>query len=592
MKAQRAAAWVTASAIAAACGGTVGNGDAGPPSGEGIASVPRNRTLIVDCADTQSCTGQIQDYDSFNPYLPAFTSRTGSNFLYEPLYYYNAFRESDNLIPWIAVGHEYNDDFTEVTVRIRDGVEWSDGTPWTAADLVFTIDMLRTNAPMLSYSTDMATWVAEAEVVDAHTARISLRAPNPRFMFTYFTYNFGIGIPIVPRHIWEGRDPETFRNLDQAKGWPVVTGPYQLAFSVPEQRVWDLRADWWAAKVGFSALPKVERLIYLPYMDETKRVQNLIANEMDSSLDLRPPNIQVTLAQNEQVTTWTGRDPPFGYLDFWPVSLGFNNLEEPFSDPEIRWAINHAINRPQLVAVGWQGSGNYSLLPFPDFPPMRRFTDSLDKLLEKYPVGVHDPALTARIMARKGWRREGEGEGYWTKAGERLKIVFDITDIFQDLAPVLAAQLKRAGFDAAFRMTSDTYTRVTQGKALAYLNGHGASVRDPHYTLSLYHSRHVRPTGTAAEYYWRWSNAEFDQIVDRMGQVATDDPQLQELFDRAMEIWLRELPSIPLVQWYHRIPHNETYWENWPTAENPYINSAYWHRTWLLVLLNLKPVQS
>jgi peptide/nickel transport system substrate-binding protein len=69
----------------------------------------------------------------------------------------------------------------------------------------------------------------------------------------------------------------------------------------------------------------------------------------------------------------------------------------------------------------------------------------------------------------------------------------------------------------------------------------------------------VRPTGTAAEYYWRWSNPEFDRIVDRMGQLATEDPALQELFREAMEIWLRELPSIPLVQWYHRIPHNETY---------------------------------
>ncbi|MCK5732576.1 MAG: hypothetical protein KAI38_00195 [Candidatus Latescibacteria bacterium] len=50
-----------------------------------------------------------------------------------------------------------------------------------------------------------------------------------------------------------------------------------------------------------------------------------------------------------------------------------------------------------------------------------------------------------------------------------------------------------------------------------------------------------------------------------------------------MDIWLRELPSFPILQWYHRIPHNETYWKNWPTAQNPYINSAYWHRTWLLV---------
>ncbi|MEE2627958.1 MAG: ABC transporter substrate-binding protein, partial [Candidatus Latescibacterota bacterium] len=85
---------------------------------------------------------------------------------------------------------------------------------------------------------------------------------------------------------------------------------------------------------------------------------------------------------------------------------------------------------------------------------------------------------------------------------------------------------------------------------------------------------------------------EYDAIVDKMGQTSPDDPELQNLFRQAMEIWLSELPSIPLVQWYHRIPQNETYWKNWPTANNAYINSAYWHNTWLLVLLGLEPAQS
>jgi len=61
------------------------------------------------------------------------------------------------MIPWIGTGHEYSDDFTVVTVHIRPGVEWSDGHPWTAEDLVFTINMLRENAPFLSFAVDMET---------------------------------------------------------------------------------------------------------------------------------------------------------------------------------------------------------------------------------------------------------------------------------------------------------------------------------------------------------------------------------------------------------------------------------------------------
>ena len=105
---------------------------------------------------------------------------------------------------------------------------------------------------------------------------------------------------------------------------------------------------------------------------------------------------------------------------------------------------------------------------------------------------------------------------------------------------MLVAQLERAGFDADFRMTSDAYTRMAQGTAHAFMTGHGGSVRDPYFTLRLYHSRFVQPTGTHAERFWRWSNPEYDAIVDKMGQTSPDDPELQNLFRQAMEIWLKE----------------------------------------------------
>jgi peptide/nickel transport system substrate-binding protein len=560
--------------------------DAGSPS---LRPVPRSRTLITDCVDQGTCSGQFQDFDSFNPYIPGKVSRTGYNFLYEPLYFYNAYREQDGLIPWIAESHEYNQDHTEVTIRLRPGVEWSDGVPWTARDLVFTIEMLRENAPELSFSVDMQTWVKEAVALDDLTARIRLSAPNPRFVFTYFTHNFDNGVPIVPRHIWEGQDPETFANFDLQKGWPVVSGPYSLVLSTPEQRIWDLREDWWAKKIGFGELPRVERLIYLPYMEETKQVQNLIANYLDLCADMLPPNIQTVLDQNPLVTTWSGRRPPFGYLDWWPLSLGFNAQEAPFSEAEFRWAINHAIDREQLVQVGWQGAGAPTLLPFPDFPPLRKFTAQVEDLLEKYPVGLHDAQRSAALLESSGWQRDAEG--IWTRRGERARVVIDISNAFQDIAPVLVEQLRRAGFEAHMRMTSDNYTRMTTGSARAYIFGNGGSVRDPYFTLRLYHSRFVQPTGTATPTFWRWKNEEFDALVDRMGQTAPDDPALAGLFREALEIWLKELPAIPLLQFYHRLPHNQKYWKNWPSEENPYINTAYWHRTWLLVLLNLEPVQ-
>lgn len=73
-----------------------------------------------------------------------------------------------------------------------------------------------------------------------------------------------------------------------------------------------------------------------------------------------------------------------------------------------------------------------------------------------------------------------------------------------------------------------------------------------------------------------------------MNKTAMDDPKMKELFKKGMEIWYEELPDVPLVQWFHRVPVNTAYWKNWPTSENPYMNSALWHLTMLQVILGLQ----
>jgi peptide/nickel transport system substrate-binding protein len=90
----------------------------------------------------------------------------------------------------------------------------------------------------------------------------------------------------------------------------------------------------------------------------------------------------------------------------------------------------------------------------------------------------------------------------------------------------------------------------------------------------------------------RWKNPAYDKIVDEVFVTDTSDKaKLTELFRKAMEIWIPELPDIPLVYNYHRIPMNTTYWTSWPTEQNPYINGASWHLTFAMVLWSLEPTQ-
>ena len=73
--------------------------------------------------------------------------------IYEALFYTNL--NTGELIPWQAESYTYNDDFTEITLKLRDGVTWCDGTKFTADDVKYTLEMLRDNRPTLSYSTDL-----------------------------------------------------------------------------------------------------------------------------------------------------------------------------------------------------------------------------------------------------------------------------------------------------------------------------------------------------------------------------------------------------------------------------------------------------
>jgi len=588
-------------AAAASLGATVIGGAVFPAvvaaaqeSGE-KKEVARNRTLI------HGITGnQLTDYNSFNPYLPGIATSSGYPIATEPLFYYNAYNteavsgpegveSAGGIIPWLGESFEYNADFTGITIKIRDGVTWSDGEPFTANDVVFTVNMLKENAPDLAYSIDMQTWVADVVAPDPLTVEFTLTSSQPRFMTQFFMFHFDKGVILQPEHIWKDQDPKTFTNLDTATGLPVTTSPWTIVLSTTQQRVFDRRDDWWAASTGFHELPAPERFIVLPGTDETKMVQMSINNEADLTIDLRPNNITAVQAQNPSVTTWTGTEPPYGYLDWWPIGLGFNCMEPPYDDPEIRWAINHTINREQIVQFGYQGAGEGTTLVFPRFPAIEAFTSTIQDQFDS--IDSFDLAKTDEIMTAKGYAKNGDG--FWEKDGTVFAINIYSLILFQDITPLLVENLRAGGFDATFEIIvgPEFSDSVYAGTVDAYLFGHGGGTRDPYPTMNLYHSRYTAPTGERATYPYRWVNEEYDAIVDEMSITGEEDPNLTELFKQAMTIWITDLPDVPLVQWFHRIPTNQTYWTNFPSAENPYINSAYWHRTAPLWVNTIKPTE-
>jgi len=90
----------------------------------------------------------------------------------------------------------------------------------------------------------------------------------------------------------------------------------------------------------------------------------------------------------------------------------------------------------------------------------------------------------------------------------------------------------------------------------------------------------------------KWSNEAYDKIVDDVTITPPSEKQkVTDLFLKAMEIWLPELPDIPLMQFYHRLPMNTTYWTGYPTQEDSYINPAFFHSTGAMPYFKLQPTQ-
>lgn len=552
-----------------------------------VAEVPRNRTLIL-VGNGGEQPNTFPDVENQNPYLQTIRTRSGWQLAYEPLAFYNMLVGEEKM--WLGESYEYNADFTEITIKVRPDGLWSDGTPFSSKDVAYTLNMLRDPAnSSLDWATVMNQWVKDAVVVDDVTLTVTLNAPNPRFFFNYLTQYSDIGIMILPAHIWEGQNASEFTNFDLAAGLPVVTGAYKLVQSTSEQKVWDLRPDWWAAAAGVATLPEVQRLIFLPPFEESRMAQLVIANEADITLNISPATMPSLFAQNPKIITHSGQEPPYGYTDWWPSGLGFNCSVAPWDNPTVRWAVSYAIDRQQLVDFGYRGAGEPTTVPFPYYAPLLEYIEGIADLIEQYPTNAYDLSKTEALMTEAGYAKDGDG--FWAKDGVRVTMNVTTFQVFAEIVPIVTEQLKQAGFDASFGMPTDFFDRLTTGSGEVYIWGHGGSVRDPYATLELYHQKFVKPTGEFTYPFYRWANPEFDAIIDEMGVTAPEDPKTKELFRSAMEIWLKELPDVPLLQFYHRIPMNTTYWTGWPSNEDPYINEAFWHRTFINVLTRLKAAQ-
>jgi peptide/nickel transport system substrate-binding protein len=609
--------------IVAQCGGT----PAAPPASEGGATAPaaeqpaatqapaeqpaatqapaveqpatsgeidRTKTVVFDIDG-----GKVTAPDLWNTFIPS-TSRRDQGFhqaIVEPLFILNY--ESGEIEPWLGESFTANETLDEWTLKLREGITWSDGEAMTADDVVFTINMLIEKAPDLNDSASMKKWVKSVEKVDDLTTKFTLTAPNPRFQLDYFSVKIWGGVNIVPEHIWKDQDPLTFKNYDPEKGWPVYTGPYKLeSFNdAGTEFVYVRDPNWWGAKTGFKPLPQPERLVWTWAGPEETRTKLMADGQLDSLMDVTLGAFEALKAQNPNVIAWK-QELPYTWLDPCSRTLEVNHAVEPWGNKNMRWALNYAIDRDQIVAVAYEGTTVASRHFFPAYPPLNRYVDLLDGkgLYETYPITLHDPDKAKQLIEAEGYVLGGDG--YYAKDGKQLTLDIQTHEAFiekQRIAQVIVEQLQAIGINATTRnIAAATWGENFQnGNYEAKMGWQTCgSINEPWASMDTFNISWYKPVGERADANgWRWQNEEYSRLVDQIGVLPLNDPQIDDLFVQAMTIWMDELPVIPITQAKKLIPFDTTYWTGWPDSENNYLHSTTWWQSTHKIIHELKPAQ-
>lgn len=270
--------------------------------------------------------------ESHNPFLgDSSASKYGyAKVIFEPLALVNPTGDLGTT-PWLAESVEWNDDYTELTVVPRSGVTWSDGTPFTGDDIVFTFDMY-----LNGKLSDTSGLKYEGATVEGDA--ITLKFADSK----YTAQSRVLHTPIVPKHIWENiADPNTDPLTDE--GLVVGTGPYVLDNWSTESVTLTANEDYWGGELAVPALH------YVSYGDNAALTTALVSGDADWAQAFIPQIENSYLAADENNHFLASPTAGAGTL--------FMNLQtKPFNNPALREALAWTIDRQAYVDIAREGA--------------------------------------------------------------------------------------------------------------------------------------------------------------------------------------------------------------------------------------------
>jgi peptide/nickel transport system substrate-binding protein len=422
--------------------------------------------------------GYLGDATSLNPVV----ATDGQSYIAEwPIY--DSLVELDDKLgvkPLLAESWEVSRDGLTYTFKLKKGVKWHDGKPFTARDVAFTFYSVldpKVTTPHRGYFDALVGFpeltnkenpkkpeeLAQKpiEVLDDHTVRFRLRYPYGAFLAVLVNPRAGI----VPEHILKGQD----LNTAEFNRKPIGTGPFKFVeWKRGERIVLEANPDYHGGR------PALDRLIYRVIPDNVVLLQELRAGGVD--FIERPPLTEVgKLKQTAGLKVLTADNTSYTYL-------GFRQDLAPFDDIRVRRALYHAIDVPAIVREVLQG---YGAIANGQFPPG---SWAYDPSVKPY---AYDPNRAKALLAEAGWKPGPDG--ILVKDGKRLafSLRHDQADqTVKDTTIIIQEFLKKVGVEATVEpldwptFVKKLFASEFEGIVVGWTNFHDP---DP-FAWSIWHS--------------------------------------------------------------------------------------------------------
>jgi peptide/nickel transport system substrate-binding protein len=502
----------------------------------------------------------------FNPLLyDADTRWPAAAGIYEPLIVYN--RATASYMPWLGTRYDWSEGNKSLRFTLRPGVKWSDGTPFTSRDVVFTFQLLRNFPALDRYK--MWDFLSDVTAGDAGTVDFVFQRP-----FTPGLVSIG-QLAIVPEHKWKAvANPATFDDPS-----PVGTGPFTEVVRF-EPMFYELGRNphyWQAGK------PVVNSMRVAMYHSNQEVLQALEKGELDWA-SLFVPNIEKTYVATDPArhTYW--------YPDFGNTAvLYLNTQKKPFDDKNVRKAISMAIDRPRIMTEAVSGYA-----PPADATGLAESQKRWkDPAAQAAPWTRHNVAEANRLLDAAGLARGADGIRTMPGGGKmqyEIHCVAGWSD-WEAATAIMKQSLAEVGV-AAVPAPLPYLAWVDKLQKGRFDMGIWSSTRGPtpyQFYRGQMDAALVRPIGEeATDNFHRFGSAMASPIL-RGFEASSDPAELLDLSAQLQRIYVENAPSLPLFASPLWGVFNTSRFVGFPGRARPYAGAAPGQTDALPALVEIAP---